>query len=110
MPREGASVSGWAMSLTGKQLRHLRGLGHHLQPVVHVGQKGLHESVIAKVDAELESHELIKLKVGQGALDTAAEVAAGLATSCSAEVVQVLGGTVLLYKRHPEEPVIQLPG
>ena len=51
------------MPLTSKQARQLRGLAHHLQPVVLVGDKGVTEAVIDKVDVELENHELIKVRV-----------------------------------------------
>ena len=32
------------MPLTSQQIRYLRGLTHHLQPVVMVGDKGLNEN------------------------------------------------------------------
>ena len=34
------------MPLTSRQIRYLRGLTHHLQPVVMVGDKGLSENVL----------------------------------------------------------------
>ena len=51
------------MPLSDSQRRHLRGLAHHLKPVVMVGQDGLKASVLAEVDAALTDHELIKVKV-----------------------------------------------
>ena len=37
------------MSLSNRQLRHLRGLTHHLKPVVMVGDKGLSENVMSEI-------------------------------------------------------------
>ncbi len=95
--------------LTGKQKRYLRGLGHHLKPVVQVGQRGIHETVIEKVLEELENHELIKLKIGQDCLEDTKEAGAALAEACEASLVQVIGRTVLLYRTREDEPDIQLP-
>ena len=52
--------------LTGKQVRYLKGLGHHLKPLVMLGRDGLSENVITAANAVLASHELIKVKVGNG--------------------------------------------
>ena len=57
------------MELTGKQKRYLRGLAHHLNPVVYAGKEGVSEAVERKATQELEHHELIKLKLGDGCLD-----------------------------------------
>jgi RNA-binding protein len=97
------------MELTGKQKRHLRGLGHSLSPVVSVGREGQTDAVLAKTRIELENHELIKVKIGDGCLEPAAEVGAWLAAELGASVAQVIGHTVLLYRRRKNEPTIVLP-
>jgi RNA-binding protein len=97
------------MSLTGKQRRHLRGLGHSLAPVAQLGKDGLSDAFVAAVDQALADHELIKVRV----LDTADlerhEAADTLAARTRSEVAQVLGNTFLLYRPHPEDPTIRLP-
>lgn len=97
------------MDLTGKQKRYLRGLGHHLNPVVALGKEGLTEAVTRKTHLELENHELIKVKVGEGCLDPAKEVGETLAEQCGAALVQVIGHTVLLYRRRKKDAQIVLP-
>ena len=54
-----------ADGLTGKQRRHLRALGHHLDPVVQIGHEGVNDAVVRETDAQLDAHELIKVKVGK---------------------------------------------
>ena len=97
------------MNLTGKQRRHLRALGHDLDPVVQLGKLGLTDSVVGAVDAGLERHELIKVRLGTECPDERHDVAERLAPAVRAEVAQVLGRTLLLYRRHPKEPKIKLP-
>ena len=96
-------------SLSGKQKRHLRALGHHLKPVVQMGQKGATEALIGKVRSELYAHELIKVKVSGDCLESPKEAGELLSKSCDASLVQVIGRTVLLYRAHPDEPAITLP-
>ncbi len=95
------------MTLTGKQRRQLRALGHHLQVVVQVGQQGVTPAVIAAVEQALYDHELIKIKIAEGPLDRH-EAAELLAQETGAELAQLLGRTALLYKPHPEKPKIRL--
>ncbi len=56
------------MSLSGKQVRFLRGLGHHLKPVVMIGKDEVSEAVISATDEALGIHELIKVKLQEGCL------------------------------------------
>lgn len=97
------------MSLNGKQRRFLRALGHALQPIVHVGSGGLTPGVAAALDQALLDHELVKVRLGQNALVERSDAAGELATMTDSEVAQVLGNTVLLYRRHPDKPRIRLP-
>jgi len=51
------------MILTGKQKNYLRGLAHSLSPIVTIGNKGLTEPVLAEIEAALDHHELLKIKL-----------------------------------------------
>lgn len=97
------------MSLNGKQRRHLRALGHHLDPVVQLGKGGLTEGVSAAIGSALEQHELVKVRVGTECPSDRDEVATALSAELAAETAQTLGRTILLYRRHPKEPKIKLP-
>ena len=93
------------MPLTGKQRRKLRALGHHLSPVVIVGQEGVTPGVIAAVAQALHDHELIKVKFNEGPDDRVAG-AGILSRETDSEVAQILGRTVLLYRQREENPKI----
>ncbi len=96
------------MTLTGKQARYLRGLGHHLKPVVMIGKEEVNAAIIAATDEALTIHELIKLKLQEGCLANRKAVAAELATATNSSVAQILGKNILLY-REGEEKAIKLP-
>ena len=96
------------MTLSGKQNRYLRAMGHHLKPVVFIGKEGLTKVVLDKVMIELSFHELIKVKLGKGELSRNDAVQL-LADQTGASVVQLLGKTILLYAPRSSDPIIQLP-
>jgi RNA-binding protein len=97
------------MSLTGKQRRHLRALGHELRPLVQIGKGGIDDGLVAAVEQALVDHELVKIKLGEHAEVDRHEAAVELAAKTKSEVAQVLGHTLLLYRPDPEKPTIQLP-
>lgn len=93
--------------MEGYQRKYLRGLAHSLAPVVEVGKEGCSEAVIAAVDDALTHGELIKIRLHKP--DDKKEMARTLAHDCSAELCGLVGHTVILYRRNPEEPKIVLP-
>lgn len=46
-----------------KQISHLRGLAHKLNPVVMIGNNGLTDAVLQEIENSLNAHQLIKIKV-----------------------------------------------
>jgi RNA-binding protein len=87
--------------LTGKQRRWLRAQAHGLEPVVHVGGKGLTEGVVAETDRALAAHELIKVRL-VGDREEREEAAAALAERCGAEALGIVGKVAMLFRRHAE--------
>jgi RNA-binding protein len=98
------------MQLSGKDRHHLRALGHPLKPILQIGKEGVTEAFSAALDQALRDHELIKVRVLGNAPLEREEAADELARAANAEVAQVLGNLVLLYRPHPDEPTIVLPG
>jgi RNA-binding protein len=97
------------MPLSDTQRRHLRGLAHHLKPVVMVGQDGLKATVLAEVDAALTAHELIKVKVAAADREERAVLIAEIAAASGAELVQSIGHVAALFRRNPKKPKVALP-
>ena len=90
------------MKLSSKQIRYLRGLGHHLSPVAMIGQAGVTKTVIASIQDVLTVHELIKIKAWSSTSKTRHEIADQLKKTTGGTVVQILGKTLLLYKENKD--------
>jgi RNA-binding protein len=97
------------VTLTGKQRRYLRALGHRLTAVVQIGKDGLTESVGQAVARALADHELVKVKLGPNAEMDRGDAAEQLASKTDSQVAQVLGKTILLYRPRDQNPTIVLP-
>lgn len=93
------------MSLTKKQIKQLRALGHHLDPLIIVGKNGLNEAALAQAEDIINRRELVKCSVLESSPMKANEVAAALAQALEAEVVQVIGSRVILYRRTRRDDV-----
>lgn len=97
-------------TLTARQKQFLKGLGHHLAPVVQVGHHGATAEVTAEVGRALDIHELIKVRLSENAPGERRGLADELAKATGAAVAQVIGRVVLLYRARKKDPAIALPG
>jgi RNA-binding protein len=96
------------VELNQKQRKYLKGLGHHLSPVVMVADKGLTENVMAAIDEGLNSHELIKVKIRQQR-DARIELFQQIIDQTDAIMVATIGMIILLY-RPTKANKVELPG
>lgn len=94
--------------LTGKNRSYLRGEANTLDPIVHVGKDGITDSVIEQLDAALEDHELLKVRILESTGRTTRSAAEELATATGAEVVQVIGGISVLFRQRDEDSKFKL--
>lgn len=98
-----------ALELSGNQRRYLRALAHSLDAVVQIGHAGLTEPVAKQIDAALEQHELIKVRVAREAPEPAAQLSPELERQTNSTVAQVIGRVLVLYRPRKKNPKIVLP-
>lgn len=96
------------MNLSERQKRHLRGLGHHLKPVVWVGQHGLTDAVLGEIDLALETHELIKVKIAADR-EQRVEISDRVCAATDASLIQRIGLMIILFRRNAKKPKVALP-
>jgi len=96
--------------LSGAQRKYLRGLAHHLKPVVHVGRNGVTDPVLQEIEEALDDHELIKVRLvdPQGRKK---ELSEEIADRSAGTWVGMVGNVVTLYRQHPdpEQRKIEIP-
>ena len=97
-------------ALSGKQRSYLRGLAHPLEPTAMIGKNGLGTALAEAIDAVLETHELVKVKLTENAACSVGAAAVWIHRATGAQVPQILGRTLVAYRRRKKKPKIQLPG
>lgn len=97
--------------MTTKERAFLKGLAMNLDPVLQIGKASLSDENLGAIEEVLEARELIKLNVLKNCMDDPKEIAVAIAENVDAEVVQVIGRKIVLFRqaRHPENRKIELP-
>lgn len=96
--------------MTSKQRAYLKSLAMNMEPIVNIGKESLTPQVTASVEEALAARELIKINVLQNCLDDRKQMAELLAERTRAQVVQVIGRKIVLYREgKSDKKKIELP-
>ena len=94
--------------LTQNEKKQLKALAAVEKTKYQVGKKEITDSLINMLDKALTARELIKIDVLRGADDPIMELALDLSSRLHAEIVQVVGKVIVLYRKNKENPKIKL--
>jgi RNA-binding protein len=89
--------------LTSSERKALKAKAHKLDPVVHIGAKGLTEQVYAEIDRALRAHELIKVRAGSMERDARDVAFDSICEKTGAEAVQQVGKVFVLFRKNTDE-------
>lgn len=84
-------------------LKQLKQLTHHLDPVVLLGAKGLTDGVHAEIECALQSHELIKIKLSSKDKDEKAALTDTICKKHDATLVNQIGHIIAIYRERRED-------
>jgi RNA-binding protein len=84
--------------LSGKQLRKLKSLAHHLKPIVFIGKLGVTDSLVEALDQALAAHELVKVKF-IGFKDEKKALIEVVSERTGAAPVALVGNIATLYRQ-----------
>ena len=84
-----------------KRILELRSTAANIEPATHIGKNGVTDSLIEEINRQLKDNKLIKVKVLKSAMESMPreEIARQLAAKTGAELIEVRGNTVVLFKR-----------
>ena len=96
--------------MTSKQRAYLKSLAMTMDHIFQIGKSSLTPENTAAIQEALDARELIKVSVLQNCLDDPNELAQTVAERTHAQVVQVIGKKIVLYKEGKEnKKKIELP-
>jgi RNA-binding protein len=96
--------------LKGSERKYLKGLAHHLTPIVFIGKKGLTQTVVDEITQALDAHELIKLKFIDFK-DEKKEFSTKIENSTKCSLVGMIGNITIFFREQadPAKRKIVLP-
>lgn len=95
--------------MTSKQRAFLKSLAMNIDPIFNVGKSSVTPEFIEGIREALEKRELIKIGVLKNCADDPKELANLIAERSGAQVVQVIGKKIVLYKESRDNKKIMLP-
>jgi len=90
------------MQLKRQQLNNLKASGHHLKPVVIIGDKGISPNLLAEIGRALDDHELIKIALHLNDRLARMQIASEICAQSGAVLIQKIGKMLLLYRPNPK--------
>lgn len=94
--------------MTSKERAQLRAKANPLEPIIQIGKDGISDNLIVQADDALDARELIKIRVHlETAPESPREFANKLAEKLGAEVIQVIGGVIVIYRKADKEKINQ---
>ena len=95
--------------MTTKQRAFLKSLAMNIDPIYNIGKSSITPEFTNGIAEALEARELIKISVLKNCADDPRELAGILADRTGAEVVQVIGKKIILYKESKKNKKIEPP-
>ena len=88
--------------LAGWQKQYLRGMAHHLKPMIQVGKLGMTPALVETIRKALDDHELIKIKF-LGFKDEKNEISERIVAATDAVFVGLIGNVLTIYRESSDE-------
>ena len=94
--------------LTSNEKRQLKAIASTLDTKYQVGKNEISDTVVAMLDKALTARELIKIDVMKSVEVPIMELALDLSSRLNAEIVQVVGRVIVLYRLNKHNHKIKL--
>lgn len=96
--------------MTSKQRAYLKSMAMKMEPVMQIGKATVTPEITKSVEEVLTARELIKISVLKNCVADPHDIAQLLAERTHAEVVQVIGKKIVLYRENlKKKNRIELP-
>ena len=94
--------------LTPFEKKQLKSIANTISTRYQVGKNEITDTLLDMLGKALVSHELIKIDVMKAAETPIMEIALDLSSKLNADVVDIIGRVIILYRKNQEKPKIKL--
>lgn len=95
--------------MKNNQKKFLRSLGHDLKPTIMIGKNGLTQGVLEELENTLGIHELVKIKMRYDDKEQKQQMVEKIIEQTKTDLIQVIGGVLVVYRAFDKDPIIHLP-
>ncbi len=95
--------------LNKSQIKFLKSLSNTIENKYQIGKNEITESLVDMLSKALDKYELIKININQSVKELKNEFANDLSNTLHAEIIQIIGNVIVLYRKNLKEPKIKLP-
>lgn len=88
--------------MTSSLRKELSAKAQSIHPVVIIGQSGLTDGVLGKIEESLKAHELIKIKFLEFK-ESKQELTLQICEKCDAQQVRIIGNIAIIYRENEEK-------
>lgn len=92
--------------LNSRQKRQLKSIAMTKNSIFQVGKDGVKQNQTKSISDALEAHELVKITVLKTCSDDIRAVALDIASATKADIVQIIGRVIVLYRPSKEPKII----
>lgn len=96
------------MILNKHQIKQLKSLANTCDIRYKVGKKEISDNLIEVLDKGITKHELIKVDLMHNIMSEKEKIAEELAQALHAELITIIGGVIVLYRKNLKSPKIKL--
>lgn len=94
--------------LNSKQKKQLKSIAMTESALYQIGKNEIGKNMIDMLDKALTARELIKISVLKTQEVATRELALDLSSALKADIVQMIGRVIVLYRKNEKEPKIKL--
>ena len=82
-----------------KTLKEKKKIAHDLDATIRMGKSGVTQALIDEIKDQIKRKDAVKVKLLGTKREETKQIASELAERCSAEIIDVRGNTVVLWKK-----------
>lgn len=95
--------------LNKNQIKFLKSLSNTIDNKYQIGKNEINDTQLEMLSHALDKYELIKISVNQSVAEQKKEFANQLVEYLHAELIQIVGNVITIYRKNLKEPKIRLP-
>lgn len=95
--------------LNKSQIKFLKSLSNTIDNKYQIGKNEINDTQLEMLSHALDKYELIKISVNQSVAEQKKVFASQLVEYLHAELIQIVGNVITIYRKNLKEPKIRLP-